>query len=119
MTFETYTDAILSALQFNPKLQEVVARKQEILDGVYRVENLDPTSVLFVGFNPAILSCKAKRIGVYAGMTNSKYFETRISWNQRLFSQVTETTMVPVIPICSLPTGSINVLLRKAVQSFF
>ena len=64
MTFETYTDAILSALQFNPKLQEVVARKQEILDGVYRVENLDPTSVLFVGFNPAILSCKARTIAV-------------------------------------------------------
>lgn len=64
MTFENYTDAILSALMFNPKLQDVVARKQEILDGVYRVENLDPTSVLFVGFNPAILSCKARTIAV-------------------------------------------------------
>lgn len=64
MTFENYTDAILSALMFNPKLQDVVARKQEILDGVYRVENLDPTSVLFVGFNPAILSCKARNIAV-------------------------------------------------------
>jgi hypothetical protein len=64
MTFATYTDAVLSALTFNPRLDDVVARKQEILDGVYRTENLEPTTVLFVGFNPAILSCSAKTIAV-------------------------------------------------------
>jgi hypothetical protein len=64
MTFANYTDAVLSALKFNPRLDDQVARKQEILDGVYRTENLDPTSVLFVGFNPAILACKAKTIAV-------------------------------------------------------
>ena len=64
MTFTNYTDTILSALAFNPKIDDVIARKQEILNGVYRVENLDPTSVLFVGFNPAILSCKAKTLAV-------------------------------------------------------
>jgi hypothetical protein len=64
MTFANYTDAVLSALIFNPKANDVVARKQEILDGVYRTENLDPTSVLFVGFNPAMLSCTAKHISV-------------------------------------------------------
>lgn len=64
MTFADYTDAVLSALTFNPRFDDVVARKQEILDGVYRTENLDPTSILFVGFNPAILSCNAKTIAV-------------------------------------------------------
>jgi hypothetical protein len=64
MTFADYTDAVLSALTFNPRFDDVVARKQEILDGVYRTENLDPTSILFVGFNPAILSCKSKTISV-------------------------------------------------------
>lgn len=64
MTFTEYTDAVLAALQFNPRLDDVVTRKQEILDGVYRTENLDPTSILFVGFTPAILSCKAKTIAV-------------------------------------------------------
>lgn len=64
MNFSNYTDAVLSALKFNPRQEDVVARKQEILDGVYRTENLDPTTVLFVGFNPAILSCKAKTIAV-------------------------------------------------------
>lgn len=64
MTFAAYTDAVLSALIFNPRLDDVVARKQEVLDGVYRTENLEPTSILFVGFNPAILSCKSKTIAV-------------------------------------------------------
>jgi hypothetical protein len=64
MTFANYTDAVLSALIFNPRFDDVVARKQEILDGVYRTENLEPTSILFVGFNPAILSCRAKSISV-------------------------------------------------------
>jgi len=64
MTFATYTDAVLSALIFNPKFNDVVARKQEILDGVYCTENLQPTSILFVGFTPAILSCTAKTIAV-------------------------------------------------------
>ena len=64
MTFANYTDAVLAALTFNPRLDDVVARKQEILNGVYRTENLEPTSVLFVGFNPAILSCGAKTIAV-------------------------------------------------------
>ena len=64
MTFANYTDAVLSALTSNPKFNDVVARKQEILDGVYRTENLQPQSVLFVGFNPAILSTKAKTVAV-------------------------------------------------------
>jgi len=64
MTFTQYTNAIHSALIFNPKINEVVARKQEILDGVYRMENLEPTTVLFLGFNPAILSCTAKTLAV-------------------------------------------------------
>ena len=64
MTFSDYTDAILSALEHNPRIEDVIARKQEIFDSVYRVENLEPTSVLFVGFNPAIVSCRAKTIAV-------------------------------------------------------
>jgi len=64
MNFANYTDAVLSALIFNPKQNDVIARKQDILDTVYRTENLEPTSVLFVGFNPAIVSCQAKTIAV-------------------------------------------------------
>lgn len=81
MTFAKYTDAILSALTFNPKLQDIVARKQEILDGVYRIENLDPTTVLFVGFNPAILSCKARTIAVTEISEQAREFLSKYNVN--------------------------------------
>ena len=74
MTFADYTDAVLAALTFNPRFDDVVARKQEILDGVYRIENLEPTSVLFVGFNPAILSCRAGTIAVTEISTKARDF---------------------------------------------
>lgn len=64
MNFANYTDAVLSALLFNAKQDEVLARKQEILDGVYATENLHPTDVLFVGFSPMILTCRAANIAV-------------------------------------------------------
>jgi len=64
--FSSYTDAMLSALQFNPKVQDIIFKKQEILDGVYAFHNLVPSSILFVGFNPAIISCKADTIAVTA-----------------------------------------------------
>jgi len=64
MSFSLYTDAILSALKFNPKIGDVVARKQDILDGVYATENLTPTDVLFVGFNPAVLSKSSRNVYV-------------------------------------------------------
>jgi dihydrodipicolinate synthase/N-acetylneuraminate lyase len=77
MTFSNYTDALLSALLFNPKMDDVIAKKQEILDGVYRTENLEPTSILFVGFNPAILSCTAKNIAVTEISDTAREFLTQ------------------------------------------
>jgi hypothetical protein len=64
--FSRYTDSVLSALRFNPKMQDIIAKKQDILDTIYQYHNLVPTSILFVGFNPTILSCKAKTIAVTA-----------------------------------------------------
>jgi len=76
MKFTNYTDALLSALTFNPKSTDVISRKQEVLNGVYRIENLEPQSILFVGFNPAILSCKAGAIAVTEiSDTARKYLE--------------------------------------------
>ena len=62
--FARYTDAVLAGLKFNPRAQDIVSKKQEILDGVYQFHNLVPTSILFVGFTPAILSCQASTIAV-------------------------------------------------------
>jgi hypothetical protein len=54
--FANYTSVLLSALENNPRSQEVVARKQDIIDSVYHFHNIAPASTLYVGFNPAVLT---------------------------------------------------------------
>lgn len=62
--FDSYTDSILSAFKFNAHAQDVINKKYGIIAGVYEFYNLSPDSVLFVGFNPAILGATTKNITV-------------------------------------------------------
>lgn len=64
MSFESYTNCILRAFRAHPKPTEVVKRKQEILAGVAGHHNFTPDSVLYIGFNPAIMSDTASTIAV-------------------------------------------------------
>lgn len=60
--FSIYTDSILSALKSNSRDQEVINKKQDILNSIYEFYNLVPETLLFVGFNPAIVSAKASKL---------------------------------------------------------
>ena len=40
------------------KTQELIDKKQEILDSIYEYYNFTPNSILFVGFNPCIFSVR-------------------------------------------------------------
>ena len=60
--FCQYTDAVLSALKNSNRDQEIISKKVDILNGIYEFYNLVPETVLFVGFNPAILGTKTKNI---------------------------------------------------------
>lgn len=62
MSFEKYTDCILNALQFHPRPNDVLSKKKVILDSVSEFHNMVPSSVLYVGFNPAILIDNTKSI---------------------------------------------------------
>jgi hypothetical protein len=64
MSFERYTDCLLRAFLSHPKPADLVKRKQEILTGVAGYHNYVPSSVLYVGFNPAILAETADQIAV-------------------------------------------------------
>ena len=66
MSFESYTNCILRAFQAHPRPADIVKRKQEILTGVAGYHNFTPDSVLYVGFNPAILAETASDISVTA-----------------------------------------------------
>jgi len=62
--FAGYTGSSVNALKFNPKSQEVIERKKEILTSIADHYKGTPDSVLFYGFNPMVLASKSKQIAV-------------------------------------------------------
>jgi len=75
--FANYTQILLNALQNNPKSQDVVIKKQEILDSVYDFHNISPTSTLFVGFNPAILNTNNRIVLTECSDTVLAYLQSK------------------------------------------
>jgi len=76
-SFATYTEASVNAYKFNPKGQEVIERKREILTSIARHHDNSPTSILFYGFSPLMLGTSAKMIAV-TDITNEikKFLDT-------------------------------------------
>jgi len=64
MGFLEYSDISFRAYVFGNKQQEIVQRKHSILKSCYDYYAMEPSSILFVGFNPAILQCTADKIYV-------------------------------------------------------
>lgn len=54
--FKSYANVSFRAFSFSNKQQELVAKKVQILEDVFEYYNFWPSTVLFVGFNPAILN---------------------------------------------------------------
>ena len=73
-TFATYTEASLNAYKFNPKSQEVLERKKEILRSISEHHGSTPTSILFYGFSPMILGATCKQIAVTSITAEIKKF---------------------------------------------
>jgi hypothetical protein len=73
-TFAGYTECSVNAFEFNPKSQEVVDRKQEILQSIAQHHNNLPSSVLFYGFSPMMLGAKYKQLAVTQITTQTKKF---------------------------------------------
>lgn len=65
-TYENYTGISANALDFNPKNQEVVLKKQEILNSIAQHHSKSYTTILFYGFSPLILAAANKQIFVTA-----------------------------------------------------
>jgi len=62
--YATYTEISLNALSFNPRSQEVIEKKQEIVRSIAQHHGSTPTSVLFYGFSPLILASPSKQISI-------------------------------------------------------
>jgi hypothetical protein len=64
MGFESYSDCLLRAFVLHNKPNEVLKRKKDIIDEVGLFHNYAPDSVLYLGFNPVILSDQTKNLYV-------------------------------------------------------
>ena len=62
--FASYSDISISALEFNPRSQDIVQKKQEILSAISAHYSSTPTSILFIGFSPLMLAATCKQIAV-------------------------------------------------------
>lgn len=62
--FATYTNISINALEFNPRGQDIINKKQEIISAVAAHYSSNPVSMLFVGFSPLILGITYKQIYV-------------------------------------------------------
>lgn len=62
--FSKYSDVIFDAFCLHTKRKEIIERKQEIIDKIVEYYNSGVDSILFVGFNPAIISFRAKEVYV-------------------------------------------------------
>jgi hypothetical protein len=74
MSFESYTDCLLRAFVLHNKPNEVLKRKKEIIDEVAAYHNYSPTSVLYLGFNPAIMVDITKEIYVTEISENARTY---------------------------------------------
>lgn len=61
-SFALYSEISIRSLQFNPKKQEVISKKQEILKSIEEHHSVLPESVLFCGFSPLLLASNYKEI---------------------------------------------------------
>ena len=74
LSYATYTEISANALAFNPKSQEVIARKQEIITSISDHYTSTPTSVLFYGFSPIIMAKPYKQVSVTSITEQTKKF---------------------------------------------
>ena len=90
MSFESYTDSLLQAFKSHTKPGEALKRKKEILDEIATFHNFSPNSVLYIGFNPAILIDQTKNISVSRISTEARNFLTA---NDVKYTYIPETTL--------------------------
>jgi len=64
LSYATYTNISVNALEFNPKSQDIITKKQEIITSIAQHYNTNPLSILFVGFSSLILGVSYKQIFV-------------------------------------------------------
>lgn len=75
-SFEKYSDILLDAYLSNARSGDVAAKKKEILDELFSHYDLEPDSILFIGFSPGVLRLNHSKIYLTeVSATVCKFFE--------------------------------------------
>ena len=96
--FNSYSDVILDAFCLHNKRKEIVDRKQEILTKVSEHYNTGYGSILFVGFNPAILNSPANEI--FVTEISARAFEWLNEQNQNIQLYSNENRKFDTVVAC-------------------
>lgn len=72
--FAAYTDVSVNAFKFNPKNQEVIEKKQEILRSISDHYSNKPSSILFIGFSPMVFGLTTQQISVTGISSETKNY---------------------------------------------
>lgn len=62
--YADYTEISLNALEFNPRAQDIIEKKKEIINAACEYHGGKPTNVLFYGFSPLMLGLSYTQISV-------------------------------------------------------
>ncbi len=73
-SYATYTNISVSALEFNPRMRDIITKKQEIINSVAEHYGSNPVSILFVGFSGLILGVNYKQIFITHVSDETKKF---------------------------------------------
>jgi hypothetical protein len=89
-SFLNYTDCLLSAFVTQLKKSDIIDKKSQILDEISLYHNVALGNVLYVGFNPVILSNVAKNISVTLISDEAAEYLTaqRVTFNHIKFSDL-------------------------------
>lgn len=63
-SYAQYTEILINALKFNPKSQDLIEKKQEIVKSIAGHYASNVSSMLFIGFSPLILCAGNKQVFV-------------------------------------------------------
>ena len=91
---EDYSQCLLMAAMQTLKLTDLVDKKVHVIQEVLHYYNLGLTSVLFVGFNPAMLSIPFKTVSATGISDDSKQWINENSSNSIEFVDITNTDRV-------------------------
>ena len=86
--FTTIGDVNLLALKNNNRINDVIVKKQTILDSLAQYYNLTPTKILFVGFNSFVLANFPQKIYITAVSEEVKDFLTEQKVNYEYIPEV-------------------------------